>query len=101
MTASGSARAGRPCAQRVKTGRITNMPKSRKPKIDASARLARSSLGLMRAGCIGEIRGGAGKEGCAILADRPMETIRIRGARTHNLRNVSVDIPREKLVVIT
>jgi len=31
----------------------------------------------------------------------PMETIRIRGARTHNLRNVSLDIPRERLVVIT
>ncbi|HEX4330828.1 MAG TPA: excinuclease ABC subunit UvrA [Usitatibacter sp.] len=30
-----------------------------------------------------------------------METIRIRGARTHNLRNVSLDIPRERLVVIT
>ncbi|HEY2629196.1 MAG TPA: excinuclease ABC subunit UvrA, partial [Usitatibacter sp.] len=30
-----------------------------------------------------------------------METIRIRGARTHNLRNVNVDIPRNKLVVIT
>src|SRR5436189_5384862 len=30
-----------------------------------------------------------------------METIRIRGARTHNLKNVSLDIPRNKLVVIT
>jgi len=30
-----------------------------------------------------------------------MELIRIRGARTHNLKNVSVDIPRNKLVVIT
>jgi excinuclease ABC subunit A len=30
-----------------------------------------------------------------------METIRIRGARTHNLRNVSLDIPRNKLVVVT
>ena len=30
-----------------------------------------------------------------------METIRIRGARTHNLRNVSLDIPRERLVVVT
>ncbi len=30
-----------------------------------------------------------------------METIRIRGARTHNLRNVSLDLPRNKLVVIT
>ncbi|APV52372.1 excinuclease ABC subunit A [Betaproteobacteria bacterium GR16-43] len=30
-----------------------------------------------------------------------MEYIRIRGARTHNLKNVSLDIPRNKLVVIT
>lgn len=29
------------------------------------------------------------------------DTIRIRGAREHNLKNVSVDIPRNKLVVIT
>ena len=28
-------------------------------------------------------------------------TIRIRGARVHNLRNVDVDIPRDRLVVIT
>lgn len=30
-----------------------------------------------------------------------MKQIRIRGARTHNLKNVNVDIPRDKLVVIT
>jgi excinuclease ABC subunit A len=30
-----------------------------------------------------------------------METIRIRGARTHNLRTVCLDIPRNRLVVIT
>ncbi|MGP1585745.1 MAG: excinuclease ABC subunit UvrA [Schwartzia sp. (in: firmicutes)] len=28
-------------------------------------------------------------------------TIRIRGARAHNLKNISLDIPRDKLVVIT
>ncbi|MDD2893506.1 MAG: excinuclease ABC subunit UvrA, partial [Halothiobacillaceae bacterium] len=27
--------------------------------------------------------------------------IRIRGARTHNLKNIDLDIPREKLIVIT
>src|SRR6195952_4514891 len=30
-----------------------------------------------------------------------MEFIRIRGARTHNLKNVSLDLPRNKLIVIT
>ncbi|AHN75340.1 ABC-ATPase UvrA [Pandoraea pnomenusa] len=30
-----------------------------------------------------------------------METIRIRGARTHNLKNVNLDLPRHQLVVIT
>ncbi len=30
-----------------------------------------------------------------------MENIQIRGARTHNLKNVDLDIPRDKLVVIT
>jgi len=30
-----------------------------------------------------------------------MRNIEVRGARTHNLKDISVDIPREKLVVIT
>lgn len=30
-----------------------------------------------------------------------MDTIQLRGARTHNLKNVDLDIPRDKLVVIT
>ena len=29
------------------------------------------------------------------------ETIQIRGARTHNLKNINLDIPRNQLVVIT
>ena len=29
------------------------------------------------------------------------EVIRIKGAREHNLKNVNIDIPRDKLVVIT
>src|SRR5688500_7997597 len=30
-----------------------------------------------------------------------MDMIRIRGARTHNLKNIDLDLPRDKLIVIT
>jgi len=30
-----------------------------------------------------------------------MDTIRIRGARTHNLQNIDLDLPRNRLIVIT
>ncbi len=30
-----------------------------------------------------------------------MELIRVRGARTHNLKNISLDLPRDSLIVIT
>lgn len=30
-----------------------------------------------------------------------VDTIYVRGARTHNLKNINIDIPRDKLVVIT
>ncbi len=30
-----------------------------------------------------------------------MDTIKIRGARTHNLQNVDLDLPRDRLIVIT
>ncbi len=30
-----------------------------------------------------------------------LDTIRIRGARTHNLKNIDLDLPRDKLIVIT
>ncbi len=30
-----------------------------------------------------------------------MDSIRIRGARTHNLKNINLDLPRHKLIVVT
>src|SRR5690606_32495726 len=30
-----------------------------------------------------------------------MDMIRIRGARTHNLKNIDLDLPRDRLIVIT
>ena len=34
-------------------------------------------------------------------APRPRSTIAVQGARVHNLKNISVEIPRDKLIVIT
>src|SRR4029079_18896660 len=39
--------------------------------------------------------------GSTSLARMPAQTIKISGARQHNLKNLHVEIPREKLVVIT
>src|SRR5499427_7497078 len=39
--------------------------------------------------------------GSTFLARMPAQTIKISGARQHNLKNLNVEIPREKLVVIT
>jgi len=35
------------------------------------------------------------------MTHEPERSIRIRGARTHNLRNLNLDLPRDRLVVIT
>ena len=35
------------------------------------------------------------------LIDYKMKNIEVRGARTHNLKNINLEIPRDKLVVIT
>jgi excinuclease ABC subunit A len=39
--------------------------------------------------------------GCLNFRKSLMEFIKIRGARTHNLKNISLDLPRNKLIVIT
>ncbi len=42
-----------------------------------------------------------GKYNAAIRGEKYNDAIRVRGAREHNLKSVDVDIPRDKLVVIT
>jgi excinuclease ABC subunit A len=40
-------------------------------------------------------------DGRYLAAALQQQTISIRGARTHNLKNIDLDIPRNQLVVIT
>jgi excinuclease ABC subunit A len=40
-------------------------------------------------------------DGASLAASLQLQTISIRGARTHNLKNIDLDIPRNQLVVIT
>ena len=35
------------------------------------------------------------------MSDKNKKCIRIRGANEHNLKNISLDIPRDELVVLT
>src|SRR5205823_13201003 len=39
--------------------------------------------------------------GFVLSPNMPSRTIAIRGARTHNLKNISVDIPQRQLTVVT
>ena len=44
---------------------------------------------------------GAGVDALAAVPVKTGEYIRVRGARTHNLKNINLDLPRNRLVVIT
>ena len=47
------------------------------------------------------VNGSAVKRPAATPAPTGLTNIAVRGARTHNLKNVDLDIPRDKLVVVT
>src|SRR6185295_9784509 len=88
-------------------------PSMRSPNTLARLAPARSSAGLMRSGTTRGCRRGkedvGGKAKRAIVAsftsatpeNLAMDSIRIRGARTHNLKNLNLELPRNALVVIT
>src|SRR3990172_289997 len=90
---------------------MKNRPSMRRPKMAERLAPARSSARVIRSDCM---KGGAPRGERAILASLPgpkppldashtgsANTIRIRGARMHNLKNLNLELPREKLVVIT
>src|SRR5688500_7067098 len=82
------------------TGRMRNRPSMRSPNTPARLMPARSSVGFMdektyRREC--EAR----YSNRFYFCHSGMDSIRIRGARTHNLKNLNLELPRNRLVVIT
>src|SRR6186997_2324405 len=59
--------------------------------------MRRSSVGR-RAGVPFELHNESGN---TLMSTSPFKSIRIKGAREHNLKNIDVDVPRDQLVVIT
>src|SRR5688572_17821349 len=83
------------------TGRMRNRPSMRSPNTPARLMPARSSVGFMAGeACRRECEARYSSK-FALAGFASMDSIRIRGARTHNLKNLSVELPRNRLVVIT
>src|SRR5439155_11368424 len=82
-------------------------PRTRTPRRALDAAQGRSAGHLSRAGSSSRARGarpGAGRRrrGRAKLGpEMPLQYITIKGAREHNLKNVNLEIPRDRMVVIT
>ena len=52
-------------------------------------------------GFCAEVSGRRILAGCSAFSDTYMKSIDIRGARTHNLCNLDLSLPRDKLIVFT
>src|SRR3954468_22037140 len=86
------------------TGRMRKRPSMRRPNTAERLAPARRSAALNRLGVKETVRrenetGYSSKFRFSV--GFVLDFIRIRGARTHNLKNISVALPRNRLVVIT
>src|SRR5262245_60358691 len=82
---------------------MKNSPSMRRPNTPARLAPARTSAGLMRSGVMEEYRRENETRYSSKFPFRfsRVDSIRIRGARTHNLKNLSLELPKDSLVVIT
>ncbi len=65
------------------------------------AKCAESHTGRFLAPLLGGKRSHKIPAARAAAPKKPLDVIRVQGAREHNLKNITVEIPREKIVVVT
>lgn len=93
--------AAAPSAKQTRIQRSASDTAPRPSEASESASLGNGSFGAESLRTAAVPRAETGQPSAVRARRDPIRAIRVRGAREHNLKNIDVEIPRDRLVVIT